>query len=90
MGFCTYIPPNNSAFLAHKVLIVSYFDWPLSVILGCPSCIISQSSVNDFTETTTSWKRFLDFDQTNTGMILGWSPTKVVPVGCIIGNKVRK
>ena len=75
----------------HKVLRVSFCDSPLSVVRQCVrQCIIF------FIQTTFSLKPFIRFWPNFTGMIPGWSLTKVVqtiPVGCLSrsrGNRFSK
>ena len=74
------LPPVFSSpehFFEHKVLRVSFCDSPLSVVRQC---------VNFFIRTTSSLKPLIGFWLNFTGMISGWSLTKVVqtvPVGCL-------
>jgi len=79
----------------HKVLRVSYCDRPLSVVRRRPSSVVRRpSSVNFFTETSSPLKPLIWFWPKNfTGMIPGWSPTKVVQkvlIGCISRSRGQK
>ena len=70
----------------HKVLRVSYCDRSLSVVRRA-------WSVNFFTWTSSPLKPLIGFWPNFTGMIPGWSPTKVVqivPVGCISRSQGKK
>jgi len=79
-------------FLAH--LSTKCSGW--AIVIGlCPSLSVVRrpSCVNFFTKTSSPLKPLIGFWPNFTGMIPGWSPTKVVqivPVGCISRSQGQK
>jgi len=74
----------------HKVLRVSYCDSPLSVVRRL--CVPAWARVcgNFFIKTTSPLKPLIGFWPNFTGMIPGWSSTKVVQVGYISRSRGQK
>ena len=71
----------------HRVLSVSYCDRSQSVVRRRASSVVRRAScINLFTYTSSPLKPLIGFCPNFTGIIPGWSPTKVVqivPVVCI-------
>ena len=90
---CNAYSVNTSSFFSspeHFVLRVSYCDRPLSVVCHV---VRRPSSVNFFTLTSSPLKPLIGFWLNFTGMIPGWSPTKVVQmvlIGCICRSRGQK
>ena len=75
--------------IASEQFRVSYCDWPLSVVVRRQASDVRKLFyLNIFSSETTH-----QFGPNFTGMIPGWSPTKVVQmvlIGCISGHGVTK
>ena len=76
------------------MLRVSYCDRPLPVVRRRPSCVVCRPScVNLFYSNIFSSEPLIGFWPNFTGMISGWSPTKVVQmllIGCISRSRGQK